>query len=171
MSNEVLELLQQLSKTQTQQQQRPDPSQIYNYNEAMKYIAKYMSNDDYVLDRIRHMIKEQQRREAEWMAQRSALIDEQTTKGSNRQELERVLRLVGGATNSISTQNPATETELENTKELLSFDARIHANFEQLMRSQEDILAELRVPLFCTAIPVTIEDKVRIAEFLKQLAT
>lgn len=164
MSNEVLELLNLLSNTQ---KSKPNAADISTYDEAVKYIAKYLSNDEYFLDRIRHMIKEQGRREAEWMRERNELISQQQLKLANRKELERVLRLVGGAAGE---PEQVEEKSPELTNDLLAFDLRVHSSFEQLLRSQNEILAELHVPLFCTSRPVNSQDQMRVAEFLRQLA-
>ncbi|KAA8917228.1 hypothetical protein TRICI_000621 [Trichomonascus ciferrii] len=176
---QVFDLLKQLSQTtgessEAPQQQpassgKPDPTRITDYSSALKYIVKYVTSNDYIMDEIRVLVQTQNRKEEEWAKGRQEVIRKQQVRSEGQAELADVLKLVGAS--QPSTQSSKAS---ENDRELASYDRKIYQSALNLQQSQLQTLAELKIPLFCinSQIPKPQNldnDRRKVLELLKDL--
>jgi hypothetical protein len=158
---QVFDLLKQLSQTtgepsgseppqekaqQPAKPEKPDPTRITDYASALKYIVKYVTSNDYVMDEIRVLVQTQTRKEEEWAKGREEVIRKQKVRSEGQAELAGVLKLVGASQAPAQSANPS---KAENDRELASYDMKIYQSALNLQQSQLQTLAELKIPLFC----------------------
>lgn len=100
------------------------------------------------------MIKVQHENEEAWWKGRQALIEKQKSRKEGQKKLDEVLKLVGGAA-STGTSNASPE---EMAKELETFDMKVYRAQIQMVKEFTSRLRSLGVPFFGTK-----SDLVRIA--------
>uniref|UniRef100_A0A060T6A6 ARAD1C12496p n=1 Tax=Blastobotrys adeninivorans TaxID=409370 RepID=A0A060T6A6_BLAAD len=189
MSSQVWSLLEKLSQVQSRESEEssssqrlpqanhqgfgPDPTEISTYPQALKYIVTYLVPNEKAMGEIRRMVQNQDRKEAEWTKSRDQLVKRQKSRHQGQQELENVLRMVGGSTEALSQEGPSDEEK--NKKELQALDTKIYKSMQSQAREQEELLRIMGVPLFCMRSDITCDpdklstDKRKVLELLRDL--
>lgn len=190
MSSEVWNLLEKLSQVQSRENQEqssnqglpqasrgpagPDPTEISTYPQALKYIVTYLVPNEQAMGEIRRMIQNQDRKEAEWTKSRDQLVKRQNSRHQGQQELENVLRMVGGSTEALKQEEGPSDEE-KNKKELQALDTKIYKSMQSHAREQEELLRIVGVPLFCIRTDISCDpdrlsaDKRKVLELLRDL--
>lgn len=198
---ELLNLLQQLATQKHQQQEQvqyaqpivttapatvpaltssiPDASTITTYTLALQHIVRYIAPNESIVSEIRLMIQDQARKEQELYNSRVDLINKQESRSKGRQELEKVLTMVGAYVttknnNNDDYHNSENSEEYNKTNEMNTFDFNLYRQWSEYMTSQHEQLADLQVPLFCIRkdLPRTRqlqEDRKKLLQFLVDL--
>ncbi|KAF7894756.1 uncharacterized protein EAF01_010206 [Botrytis porri] len=123
-----------------------DPATIIEWSAGLRCVMRTLNKHDHVLQEIRKMIKVQHEHEEQWWKSRVALIERQAARKEGQKKLEEVLKAVGGATSS-GTSNTSPE---ELAKELETFDMKVYKAQTQMVREMNGKLRNLGISFFGT---------------------
>ncbi|KAF7920183.1 uncharacterized protein EAE97_011524 [Botrytis byssoidea] len=123
-----------------------DPATIIDWSAGLRCVMRTLNKHDHVLQEIRKMIKVQHEHEEQWWKSREALIERQVARKEGQKKLEEVLKAVGGATSS-GTSNTSPE---ELARELETFDMKVYKAQTQMVREMNGKLRNLGIPFFGT---------------------
>jgi hypothetical protein len=87
--------------------------------------------------------------ERQWHADRTLLIQRQSSRHSSSAQLSSLLASLPGCGTSAQAVQVHTPSEEENAKELREYDLKIHKKVRDMVRMMEGELAGLGVPFFC----------------------
>lgn len=161
-NRQVLDLLKQLSDVQK------SVTEITDYKSAVKHVVYYTVKNKEVMDEVRSVVEEQKKSENELIDLRKELIRKQQSREKGQEEITKLFKMLGAE---------AKEKDgISQQKELEQFDYKVYKKMVELSKRQHQILADLKIPLFClqASIPKPIElqhDRQKLLDLLYNLAS
>lgn len=154
----------------------PNPAVITSYRDALRYLFKYMSINEDLKVAVRRCLEEQNRNEVEWFKTRTDWIEANRPRSQHGQQ-------PGSMTIALLRETTASSQQKQYEKGLQDLDMKIYKASEQMAKAHEQMLRDLRVPLFCvgeTAVAAAapgaggaktqlIQDQKKLLEVLKDL--
>lgn len=130
----------------------PNPAVITSYREALRYLFKYMSINEELKIAVRRCLEEQSRNELEWSKTRQDWIEANRPKFQNTHlQNEHGHQQPGSMTIALLRETTASSQKQQYEKGLQELDMKIYKACEQMTKAHEQILRDLRVPLFCVS--------------------
>ncbi|KAK5093375.1 hypothetical protein LTR70_004747 [Exophiala xenobiotica] len=121
----------------------PDASSITTWPAAIKHVTKYLSTNEKVMSRIKHLINEQHKHEEQWWTQRQAIVTKHAGRAGNQSKVADILKELGGlAAPVVEVDEAADRNELE------AFDKKVYRSIMQMAADFDGQLRKMGVPFY-----------------------
>lgn len=128
-----------------------NPRTIVTWPAALRHITS-LAGDPQFGPAVKKLITNQHNNEQQWFASRLALIEKQKSRVSGKQELNDVLKSLGGITDRSS------EAGSDDAAELRAYDKKVHRAATQMEKAMLADLVAMGVPFFGTEERLVVED-------------
>jgi hypothetical protein len=128
-----------------------NPRTITTWPAALRHIT-FLSVDPQFGPAVKKLITNQHNNEKQWWASRLALIEKQRTRVNGKQELNDVLKSLGGMTDRSS------EAAVDDAAELRAYDKKVHRAATQMEKAMVADLVSMGVPFFKIEERLILED-------------
>lgn len=141
------------ARSNTPVTQIPDASIITTWPAAIKHVTKYLSTNEKVMSRIKHLINEQHKHEEQWWAQRQAIVTKHAGRAGNQSKVADILKELGGlAAPVVQVDDAADKNELE------AFDKKVYRSLVQMAADFDGQLRKLGVPFYAIKHDLVVRD-------------
>lgn len=121
----------------------PDASSITTWSAAIKHVTKYLSTNEKIMSRIKHLINEQHKHEEQWWTQRQAIVTKHAGRAGNQSKVADILKELGGlAAPVVQVDEAADRNELE------TFDKKVYRSIMQMAADFDGQLRKMGVPFY-----------------------
>ncbi|KAK5957207.1 hypothetical protein OHC33_001578 [Knufia fluminis] len=131
----------------------PDASTITTWPAALKHVTKYLSTNEKVMSRIKHLINEQHKHEEQWWAQRQAIVTKHAGRSGNQTKVADILKELGGLAAPIAQVDEAADKN-----ELEAFDRKVYKSMVQMAADFDGQLKKLGVPFYAIKYELVVQD-------------
>ena len=122
----------------------PDASTIVTWPSAIRYVTKYIANNESAAARIKHLIAQQHQHEREWWTGREAIVKRHSGRAQRQAQAATLLKAIGG----VVAANPPSEDPEVDRRELEVYDRKVYGELRKMSADFDRQLRGLGVPLF-----------------------
>jgi len=141
------------ARSNTPVPQIPDASIITTWPAAIRHVTKYLSTNEKVMSRVKHLINEQHKHEEQWWAQRQAIVTKHAGRAGNQSKVADILKELGGlATPVVQVDEAADKNELE------AFDKKVYRSMVQMAADFDGQLRKMGVPFYAIKHDLVVRD-------------
>ena len=131
----------------------PDASTITTWPAALKHVTKYVTTNEKVMSRVKHLINEQHKHEEQWWAQRQAIVTRHAGRAGNQTKVADILKDLGGLAIPMGQVDEAADRN-----ELDAFDKKVYKSMVQMAADFDGQLRKMGVPFYAIKHDLIVKD-------------
>lgn len=131
-----------------------DSSSITTWPAAIKFVSKYLINDENAITRIKHLLSEQHQHEQQWWKQRQEIVTRHQNRAGSQTQVADILKELGGLTVPIAKVDEAADQH-----ELDAYDRKVYKSMVQMVANCDSQLRKTGVPFFSIKHALVVSDK------------